>query len=163
MPNFLVSTNSSDSEYNADCDYAIIELEQWLLEDLLERRARFKKLKEYDDRLFEIVYWDNGTAEFISEEEVEKLHDYIPDGMSMDEFQDELAQGKPIFLKEGFSVAPERTTMHTMHISENCMEWKCVPKHTTITIETDSVFFDRLTEHARLNSQVFDILLETEY
>jgi hypothetical protein len=59
----IFDTHSTNSEYNGDCDYAIVELTPALAEQIRSRVALAREVRQHDSDLWELYFW-GGTAEF---------------------------------------------------------------------------------------------------
>jgi hypothetical protein len=59
----ILNTHSSHAEYNADCDYAIVELTPALAEEIRRRVALASEARQQDSDLYELYFWGS-TAEF---------------------------------------------------------------------------------------------------
>jgi len=59
----IFETSSSNPDYNADCDYAVVELTPGLVDEVRRRVALARQAGQQDDDLYELYFW-GGTAVF---------------------------------------------------------------------------------------------------
>jgi hypothetical protein len=143
----VLSTTSSNENYNGDCDYAFVELEKEDIEVLLKYRNLFQYVHDrttYDIQplpsgkklgsLVTIEFWDNSVQYFSA---VQKL----PRGK-------EPAWGTGI-LRVRKEWSPDEDHVQRMEcgcvqIWEDHVRWTAIVKHTDTHIETDRVTFEDL-------------------
>ena len=61
----VTMVDSSHSEYNADCDYGIVEISRELQQSLADRAKRLRQLWKHDHEVWEIYYW-GAPVDFVS-------------------------------------------------------------------------------------------------
>lgn len=136
---YLLRTCSSDSDYNADCDYAVIDITKELAAEILRRRKAFTKMKEEDSALWEMYFW-GGTQECISGSSL-FFTEIDPPPLSKD--QETLLEDNGFLeLPEDFKVEADdilRTECEQMVIREDGVCWYCIPKHADVNITTESL------------------------
>ena len=59
----VLDTHSSNSEYNCDCDYAVVELTPALVDGVRRRVELVRQAGQQDNDLYELYFW-GGTAAF---------------------------------------------------------------------------------------------------
>lgn len=59
----ILNAHSSDPHYDADCDYAVVELTPALAEEIRSRVALAREARQHDSDLYELYFWGS-TAEF---------------------------------------------------------------------------------------------------
>jgi len=137
----LLATHSSNSEYNAECDYAILDLTKELARAILKRIVLVSKLKKDDPDLCRMSFWDY-SARFIACGTIE-------DEDFMEGFDDRVE------LPEGFDTntswfKQQRTDMDRMFVDEDSVYWESIPKHTDIYVETRALPVDLIRQVAEM-------------
>ena len=59
----ILETHSSDSEYNGDCDYAVVDLTPIVVQRIRQRVELARQARQQDDDLYELFFWGS-PAEF---------------------------------------------------------------------------------------------------
>ena len=59
----ILQTHSSDSEYNGDCDYAVVDLTPIVVQQIRQRAELARQARQRDDDLYELSFWGS-PAEF---------------------------------------------------------------------------------------------------
>lgn len=122
---------STDTDYNADCDYCVVDVTKELAQSILARRKVLLMAKGGDKDLYEIYYW-GGTQEFYS----------YGDG-DFDFQKQEFKDLERVFEDNSFSELPdnfelpkeaERTECDQMVISADGVQWVSIPKHCSIYV-----------------------------
>jgi hypothetical protein len=62
-PAIVIGTHSTDSEFNGDCDYAVVQLTPDLVDQIRRRVELARQAGQQDGDLYELYFW-GGTAEF---------------------------------------------------------------------------------------------------
>jgi hypothetical protein len=130
----VLNTWSTSEDYNADCDYALVDLTSNLAARILTRMNLIDRLRKDDMALHEVSFWD-ATAEFFATPDEESLAEYLPeDGDSF------------TVLPEGIEIPVDsfqRTDCDRLNIdvcgSDLEVSWRSYPRHVTLQITTTSV------------------------
>ncbi len=72
----ILSTSSTNPEFNGDCDYAAVELTPALVQEIRRRVALAQQAGQQDDDLYEIRFW-GGAADYYNAQLVEACQDSI--------------------------------------------------------------------------------------
>ena len=120
--------SSTNDDYNADCDAAVVTLTAELIALILKRRATAKHLKQEDNDVEGIRYWD-GNITYYSHAVFDALGidngdpcwEDVPDAPDKDQYEH-----------------IQNTECDVMCVSETDVYWQAIPKHSSIRIETDS-------------------------
>lgn len=170
--NIVIKCASSDENYNADFDYALVRVTRELLDTIAARRKLFIAAHEQDCDLDRMIFLDRGP-EYLAEcdlelwaekqegpvvHEVELLTAYetdwieVPDSLDPAKMHGTAATSPPTpnnpkLLNE----EPDRerdfyTECDRMHVCETCMWWCCSPKYVNINISTEAVEYADLEE-----------------
>lgn len=134
----VCSTYSNNEDYNAECNYAYVDLTPALAQRLLARHEAWTKLKATDQELSYICFWD-GTPVFVETLPASVDRDDIP----VSEYIEEQLYSKQDWMEIQLTEKEirkddnaQRVEIVQAHISEDGLYWSCSPKHTSITIET---------------------------
>jgi hypothetical protein len=129
MKTVLLRVTSSNSDYNADCALALVQIDKELAKKILERRKLFLQERGNDVELVEKYYW-SGSAHFYE------------NGGKVDELYDEhLTDDDLVELDEDPVKRTEemRTECDQMIIREDGVAWTMIPKHSDIYITTSII------------------------
>ncbi len=143
----LLRTHSSDEHYNADCDFAIVEIDAALAHRIAERRRLFEEIKARDGELAKLVFWDAAARYYANRgdelpEDFQTMvdrtwdEDYVPIPDA-----DELPKALHAPGDDGLE---RRTECDQLVVYDTSFEWRCYPKHADITISTPCLSFDDL-------------------
>lgn len=149
-----IRTGSSNDEYNADFDYALVEISPAILATIQLRRELFIAAAVKDRALTAIRFYDV-TPSWFSGSDMEQWGEdqAIDDGEKTNPWIDMLESG------DGFQEVPEgfdpakihgpddrdfRSDCDSMEISDSGVTWSCNPKHTGIDITTYTLSWEDL-------------------
>jgi hypothetical protein len=139
----LIGTHSSMAEYNADCDYALLDLTPELARDILGKLELVREFCKRDNTvsLIEFAMFGNpeftsyctGTDAVMTTENLLREDVYKADGLILDEsIQRVDVQTLIIYAEHRDSVEP-------------LILFSAIPKHTSIEIETNIIPLDLIT------------------
>lgn len=141
---FLMRAYSSNGDYNADIEYAWVDVTKELAQIILARRKLFLAAAEGDKKipgcehssLWEMYFGDHHARYF--------AHEAVPDEL-----------GQQVFDETGEAVATEwdpgdndgeRTECDQMIIVDNGVRWTTIPKHADIYITSETIPFSKIEE-----------------
>jgi hypothetical protein len=126
-----MSCSSSDENYNAGCDVAVIDFSTELAKTILGRRKLLLELTE-KDRCLQLLNYANSCAEFWRM------------GLYSNHDIDE-----PVPLKEGVKGEPQRVDNVQMIITSTWVWWEAHPRHTEITISSPPIKYSWIEEQIK--------------
>ena len=136
----ILKTHSDNEHYNADCDYAMVELTRPLAKLCMRRMALLKKIAKRDKQAYELWFWDYHCSFFTYFE----LADEDPESSPFDveEYME---------LPDSFEI-PEDSIQTTecdqMVIGDGRVHWCVIPKHSNIYITTDNIPLELIADVA---------------
>lgn len=125
-----VLTAYCSEEYNAGCDYALIDLTPELARLCLNRVAAFKNLEESDKRLSYFVYHDYSPVWF-REFDSTLLLEMIAEAAAFSD--NSIVQVDDLEIPDN---CVQRIDTDQMYVSDNGVFWRATPKHCDIHVET---------------------------
>ena len=131
---YLVTVNSDNEHYNADCDFALIDFSPELLRKLARLKKAFLEQKKRFDDLGAWHLSDNGVA-FISRKAAEALL-----GEEKFEEMDSESGGGPYPVVNRDAVDLEKfdaTNSDEMVLTADGIWWRAFPKHSEISVGSD--------------------------
>lgn len=148
----ILMTHSSNSEYNADCDFAVVELTPALLDEIRARVELAHETRQKDASLYELHFWGS-TAEYFPYALIDACQEAVAtrtvDGDADQAAQNwlgDLESSGHALLPEGVvmsKVDAQRTECDRMVVTvvagqrgETDISWEASPKHTDIYITT---------------------------
>jgi len=145
----ILNARSSNSEYNADCDYAVVELTPAFAEEIRSRVSLARKAKQQDSELYELYFWGS-TADFFDNDILDVCQDVIALRTSDQAARDWLAdlEGREYaVVPDGVDLnahEPQRTECGQMIIRicpssrepEFEIAWTTIPKHSDVYVTT---------------------------
>ncbi len=142
---------SSNSDYNADFDYALVTVTPEFIALTEKRHKQFLSIDEPRASVSRIHYYDC-TPEYFSESELDAWYDEHHEHEGQVEIDSLIDGGETEFLPEAF--APRkgdesgdfRSECDHMLITQDGVSFECVPKHSSITISTAYISWKDLTE-----------------
>ena len=153
--NIVIKCASSDENYNAHFDYALVRVTRELLDTIAARRKLFIAAHEQDCDLDRMIFLDRGP-EYLAECDLE-LWAEKQEGPVVHEV--ELLTGcETEWIEAPDSLDPAKmheepdrerdfyTECDRMHVCETCMWWCCSPKYGSIDISTEAVEYADLEE-----------------
>jgi hypothetical protein len=152
----VLRTFSTNSDYNADCDCAVIDVTAELLEVVRRRVAVARQALSQDKELWELYFWDGGpdfydytlldacdTADMLASAIANEEPDPVP-------WSDQLRANGYLLLPEGVDLSghePHRMEIPQMIVRcspgkdgfEFEVAWTATPKHADLYITTEAV------------------------
>ena len=112
--------------YDADCDFAVVDMTPELVTRLAKRQAMIKLLHELDDRAQYAEFWDYTPCAYSLTDDTQEVFEQIGDG-------DWCCPDDPLDLP---ATAIPRTECWLLVVSPTDFHWTFHPKHSGITMET---------------------------
>jgi hypothetical protein len=152
----IFAVHSSHEEYNADCDYAIVDLTPALAEQIRRRVALARQAGQQDNDLYELYFW-GGTAQFYDHNILEACQDAAATAASGPDPDQAARDWLADFEQREYAVVPEgvdfnaheaqRTEVDQMivrcspspHRPEFEIAWTASPKHSDVYITTSEL------------------------
>ena len=140
MPRFIFRTWSSDEDYNADCDYGVVEITPTYARSLLKKIAIAKKLN-VDSNFLSLCYVDYSVNYFVDA----GIFDLYEEGLRDTLFEDGLAflnNNDICELPEIVTIPDDnmqRIDVAHVNINENGCSYEAIPKHTSLVISTPHI------------------------
>lgn len=150
MPRFILRTWSSDEDYNADCDYGVIEITTTYARSLLKKIAIAKKLN-VNSNFLSLCYADYSVDYFVDT----GIFDLCEESLRNTLFEDGpafLNNNDICELPEIFKIPDDniqRIDVASVRINENGCSYEATPKHTNIVISTPHISHDFLKAIAK--------------
>lgn len=130
---FLVfNTWSSNENYNADCNHAVVPLTRQLAARLRKKMALARRLKKSDD-VFSLAWWDYSPT-FVSE-----LDDEVAEALAD---RDHMV----VDMCEPRADTVQRLDTCQLVVHDDGVYWQCIPKHTDVRVETRTLSASALKE-----------------
>ncbi|MBI2449461.1 hypothetical protein HYV49_04145 [Candidatus Pacearchaeota archaeon] len=131
--NLILRTYSSNSEYNGDCDYALVNLYKPQIQQITNRMKLADTLNKRDSSFICLEYWDPTPRFFSLFENLERLVDC-----------NALNEGGSVVIGEALiNRIPEETYRDTeaskIIVFLDSVYWECRPRHCDVIIETAEV------------------------
>ena len=162
----VLGTSSTNSEFNAECDYAVVRLTPKLLDQVRRRVKLARQAGGQDDDLYELYFW-GGTAEFYGND----LLDACQEAVATDEVAHDWLTGLE---QNGHALVPpaadltacqsQRTECDQM-IVRRCpsahdpryeIAWTASPKHTDVYVTTRDLPLAALEGYAENDPKVIE-------
>lgn len=144
----LLKVTSSNEDYSAGCDYAVVEMTPPLAQQCLMRIALLKELKSRQDALHEMHYWDNEPRFFRWFDGLETLRD-----VELQEPVDQVLDKHSSCIPDAPIRIPEDAVQGTdclyMVVGENEVYWEAIPRHAAIRVSTAEIDRKTLEKVAR--------------
>ena len=149
----LLETQSTDPDYNADCDYAVVNITPPLVRQIRSRFGLARKAGRQDDDLYELSFW-GGTAEFYDAGLLDTCQKAVAAAAGGSNADRAVGDWLADLDRKGHAVLPERLdlTAHTAQRTEcdqfviRCspssqnavleVAWTAIPKHSDVTVTT---------------------------
>lgn len=140
----VIGATSSNENWNGDCDYATITVNEYLREAVNRRRKIFTEAKSLDDDLLEMYFWDY-TPDFITP----YLDSY---GEFETKFEKMLEDGQTgiedVWILPGSLQIPEtavqRVECTQMTVRKEGVAWTTIPKHSDVYVTTREIPYNLL-------------------
>jgi hypothetical protein len=136
----VCNTTSSHEEYNGDCDYAVIEMNDAIKERILAFHKLFLEARAKCDSLYEMYFWDY-TPDFYNCTLVDGGNTPWMDRVQTDEF----AVERSIDLSHAKD-ARQSVECEQLIIREDDFCWTAIPKHSSIYVTTKSFKYEQLKD-----------------
>jgi hypothetical protein len=145
----VLQTDSTNPEYNADCDCAVVEVTPSLVQLIRRRAALAKQARRQDRDLWELYFWGH-TAEFFDYSLVSACEAAFGDSKEAKDWSDGFERDGHAVLPPTADLAavePHRTECDQMIVrcvpgsrrTDIEVAWLTIPKHTDIYITTRDV------------------------
>lgn len=157
----LLRTNSTNPEYYADCDCAVLDVTPELLAHIAARAEISRQAAEADTDLWELYFWSCGPdfykctlievcAEAVAEMEGIDASNWeeqfqhagvfpLPDGVDLDRFEPQWTECDQEIIR-----------VQRVNGRLECeVGWVVIPKHSDIYITTEAVALERLESFAK--------------
>jgi len=148
MSRYLLPTTCDNPEYNADCDYAVVEITADDLARFERRAAILRAAGGQDDRLYEMYFW-GCSADFYSLADMEEAFAVagIPDIGEGVRLPDKIALGPytPHRVECGQEIFRRDACADWVEIG-----WVVIPKHTDLYVTTRPLVLENLREEIPL-------------
>lgn len=145
----IFDTNSTNSDYNGDCDCALVELTPALAEQIRSRVALARQAGQQDNDLYELYFWGS-TAEFYDS----KLMDACEEAIASRGSEEAASKWLSDFEDAGYAVVPAAVDLAahesqriecsqviircspSSHRPEFEVCWTASPKHSDVYVTT---------------------------
>jgi len=135
MPKLLLYVYSSNPDYNANCDVAVVDLSPALARIGLTRMDRVRTLRAEEADLCAMHYRDFSTA-YCS---VYDALDEMVERLTGTDVSAALDTRECVILPEEFAVPEERVRRmedDAMVVTDTELYWKAMPRHTSVVVST---------------------------
>jgi len=145
----ILSTHSSDPDFNGDCDYAVVELTPELVDRIRRRVELARQAGRQDSDLWEMYFWD-GAAEFYDCGLVDACQQAFAADQAAQEWLTALEQDGHAFVPPTANLTvcqPQRTECDQMIVraspslveSEHEIAWTVIAKHSDVYVTTSDL------------------------
>lgn len=145
----VLQTDSTNSEYNADCDCAVVDVTPSLAKQIRRRAALAKQARRQDRDLWELFFW-GCTAEFFDYALISACEAAFQNGEEAKAWSDGFERdGRAVLPPHADITAlePQRTECDQMiircvpssHRTDIEIAWLAIPKHSDVYITTRDV------------------------
>jgi hypothetical protein len=151
----VLSTHSSDENFNGDCDYALVRLTPELVAQVHRRVELARQGRQQDDELYELYFWD-GAAEFHDCGLVDACQEAVAAARGADgnqaaqDWLTRLEQDGHALVPPAANLAacqPQRTECAQMIVRaspssddpEYEIAWTAIPKHSDVHVTTSDL------------------------
>jgi hypothetical protein len=135
----IITETESTGEYNGDCDYAVIGIDDALRAEILRRRDLFLAAKAQDDSLYEMYFW-GGDVRFYA------YSDWVDEDLNGEpSWIEQMKDGHVVvdsFDYEGANA--QRTECDQLVINEDGFYWTAIPRHTEIYVSSKRLKYEVL-------------------
>jgi hypothetical protein len=154
----IVSTSSTNPEFNGDCDYAVVELTPALVEQIRQRAMLAREIRQQDNDLYEMYFWGS-TAEFYSnrllgacEEAVaqdwlnhleQDGYALVPPGVNVEALESERTECDQIIIR----CSPSACNL------EFEVAWTTMPKHSDVNVTTRDLPLSAIDAYLRSSTE----------
>ncbi len=166
----VLATESTNPEFNGDCDYAVVRLTPELADRVRRRVELARQAGRQDDSLCELYFWDS-TAEFYDDGLVDACQDAVAAGRG-DEGDEAARQWVAGLERDGHALLPpaadlaacqpQRTECDQMVVRCSPLSrdpryeiaWTSSPKHTDVYVTTRDLPLAKLEGYAGISLQI---------
>jgi len=151
----ILNAHSSNEHYNADCDYAIVDLTPARAEQIRSRVGLARQARQQDDDLYELYFWGS-TAEFFDHAVLDACQDAVataggPDPeQAADDWLTEFEQREYAVVPDGVDFnahEAQRTECDQFVIRiasysrrlEFSLVWTTIPKYADVDVTTSEL------------------------
>jgi hypothetical protein len=142
VPAIILATNSTDENFNGDCDYAVVQLTLELVDQVRRRVELARQAGCQDDDLCELYFW-GGTAEFYDSGLLDACQDAVAGDQAVQDWLTALEQNGHALMPPAADLAscqPQRTECDQMVVrrcpSRYEIAWTASPRHTDVCVTT---------------------------
>jgi hypothetical protein len=148
----LTRTTSSDlyppapdgSADDGDCSYAVIDIDRDLAKSILEQKELFQMVNSRAPEVCSLEFY-NDTARYYSD--LEELEHLFEEGTDLDDVRDRVSDCEVMVVRDDVELPDSETVFcDTLVVGERCFYWRCIPKHYSMTIETEALIYEMLLE-----------------
>jgi hypothetical protein len=136
----IFNTNSTNENYNADCDHVIVKITPERYQLIGQRIEVLRQLKERDADIIKLCAWDYGAI-WVSRETIRSAYsDELLDELDekMDRGYTLLPDDFDISAADGQSVEVPQLVV-AAYGSTDAIYWKASPKHTDVYVESQQI------------------------
>lgn len=141
MKKLILSTTSSNENWNGDCDYAIVGINNDLIQIVKARKRLFDMVIAFDSKLYKMYFWD-WSAVFFSPY-LSKLDLEFTDKFEHCDFDDIWILPVDLEIPEAAFARVECTQMI---VREEGIAWVTIPKHSSVYVITVKIPYNILKE-----------------
>jgi hypothetical protein len=127
----ILKTHSDNEHYNADCDYAMVELTASLAKLCLRRMVLLATAAKRDREAYELSFWDYHCTFFKYFEIPDEIYGESP--FDVEEYLE---------VPDTFEVpedAIQPTECDQMVVADGRVHWVVIPRHSSIYITTENI------------------------
>lgn len=141
----LTNTWSNNSDYNADCSYAVVDIGEEFAKRILEKRDLFLAVSAKVDRALDLRFLSNPVTWLPNLEEIKQCFDPSVD---LEAFEASMEMDVAYIISdEGELPDGQRIDVGVLHVDEDHFYWVATPKHSTIEITTVAIRYEILNEN----------------
>ncbi|MGO8750591.1 MAG: hypothetical protein ACLQNE_31975 [Thermoguttaceae bacterium] len=155
----VLGTHSTNPEFNGDCDYAVVQLTPWVMDQIRQRVELARQAGHQDNDLYELYFW-GGRAEFYGCELVEACQEAVGADQAAQDWLTGLEQN-------GHALMPPTVNLATCEIQRiECAQvivrrnpssgnpqyeiaWTASPKHSDVYVTTGDLPVTVLEDYLR--------------
>lgn len=139
----LTRTTSNNVDFDGECTYAVIDISESCAVCILSRRELLQMVKAKDSCIHTLKFWDCSAVYYAGLKDLLKL---TFDDCAEEKLEEILQDGHNVLLREDVELPEEsqRTECDQLVIYDTCFYWQCYPKHTSLTITTETIEYGEL-------------------
>ena len=141
----ILSVSSDNPNYNADCDFALLDLTQDLARLALRRIAQLRRQHKRDAQAYETYYWSLQPQYF--RRRADEDNDADDMSVAWEQLEEKVDSRELVVAPDGFSV-PEgqiaRVECGQMAVRDDAIVFTAIPKHTSFFVRTAKITRDFL-------------------